>query len=284
MLVEESLNETSKLLCNKIEEIFSKSNNNCLGIKTLIEAMRYCSLANGKRIRPFLTIETAKIFGVEIEKSLQAAVAIELIHTYSLIHDDLPSIDNDSIRRNQPSCHIKYNESIAILTGDALLTFAFELLSDESTHIDANIRCKLIKSISKRAGFKGMVGGQASELLLEKKDFDIKNIINIQKMKTGEMFAVSCQAGAIIGNAPKNLCDSLCKYAYDLGLIFQILDDIQDLENDKKTSKTTFVTLMGIEKSKEYIDTLAKQAIKHLDIFKEKGVLLIELLNYIRSL
>lgn len=284
MNIEKILNKTSEILNTKIKEIFLRNKENHPGILNLLDSMSYCSLSGGKRIRPFLTIEVAKIFGVEINSSLETAIAIELIHTYSLIHDDLPCIDDDSIRRNQPSCHMKYNEATAVLTGDALLTFAFEILSSQSAHKDPNKRCELINSIAKSAGFKGMIGGQLADLeSIKNKEINIEQISDIQKMKTGEMFSVSCEAGAIMGYADQNSQDSIKQYGYNLGMIFQAIDDIKDLEQDKKLSKATVATLLDAENLKNYIENLSEKALKNLDRFETKATNLRELIEYIQK-
>lgn len=255
----------------------------------LIEAMRYSSLAPGKRLRPFLTVTSANLFGVSRSSSLQAAAAIEFIHTYSLIHDDLPAMDDDDMRRGQLSCHKKFDEATAILAGDALLTYAFEVLADRSTHGSHNVRCELIRCLGKAAGSRGMVGGQMLDLMSEEREMNINEIIHLQRLKTGELFAVSCEAGAILGNGAPNLRNLLRGYAHDIGLAFQITDDLLDAEagdndnerNDKSSGKATFVSAMGVEKAKEQAKILAEQAINHLHTFGKKADLLRDLARYI---
>ncbi len=255
----------------------------------LIEAMRYCVLSPGKRLRPFLTVTSASLFGVSQESSLQAASAIEFIHAYSLIHDDLPAMDDDDFRRGQPSCHIKFDEATAILAGDALLTLAFEILSDPSTHSNPSVRSELIRVIAKAAGCSGMVGGQMMDLVSDNKLLSINEIIHLQRLKTGELFAVSCEAGAILGNAAPNLRNLLKCYAHDIGLAFQITDDLLDAEyadndnsdrTDKSSGKPTFVSALGKKKAREQAQILADQAISHLHTFGKKADLLRELAYY----
>lgn len=252
------------------------------GEDTLIKAMRYSALSGGKRLRPFLTVASAKLFGVSREASLCAAAAIEFIHTYSLIHDDLPSMDNDAMRRGKPSCHVVFGEAGAILAGDALLTFAFQVLSDERVHPDPAVRCELIRTLSVASGYRGMAGGQMMDLEAENKQLSIDEIIRLQRLKTGELFAMSCEAGAILGKAPKMPRNALRGYAHDLGLAFQITDDLLDAEGtrsevgkevnkDKRAGKATLVSVLGIERAKEQARILANQAIGHLEIFDKKA-------------
>jgi len=257
----------------------------------LNEAMRYSALSEGKRLRPFLTVTTANLFGVSQSSSLQLAAAIEFVHTYSLIHDDLPAMDDDDVRRGKPSCHIEFDEATAILAGDALLTLAFEILSDRSTHTSHAVRCELVRSLAKAAGGNGMVGGQMVDLESDNREMSINEIINLQRLKTGELFAVSCEGGAVLGNAPEHLRKLLKGYAHDIGLAFQITDDLLDAnasdndnENnriDKSSNKATFVSAMGARKAKDQAKILADQAVRHLHVFGKKADLLRDLASYI---
>lgn len=257
----------------------------------LNEAMRYSALSEGKRLRPFLTVTTANLFGVSQSSSLQLAAAIEFVHTYSLIHDDLPAMDDDDVRRGKPSCHIEFDEATAILAGDALLTLAFEILSDRSTHTSHAVRCELVRSLAKAAGGNGMVGGQMVDLESDNREMSINEIINLQRLKTGELFAVSCEGGAVLGNAPEHLRKLSKGYAHDIGLAFQITDDLLDAnasdndnENnriDKSSNKATFVSAMGARKAKDQAKILADQAVRHLHIFGKKADLLRDLASYI---
>lgn len=262
------------------------------GEYTLIKAMRYSSLSGGKRLRPFLTVTCANLFGVSREASLLTAAAIEFIHTYSLIHDDLPAMDNDAMRRGKPSCHIVFGEAAALLAGDALLTFAFQVLADERVHPDPSVRCDLIKTLSIAAGYRGMAGGQMMDLEAEHKQLSIDEIIRLQRLKTGELFAISCEAGAILGKAPKMPRYALRGYAHDLGLAFQITDDLLDAEGtrakvgkevkkDKAAGKATLVSILGVERAREQARILANQAIGHLESFDKKADELRELAEYV---
>ena len=250
--------------------------------KCLTEAMRYVVLAGGKRIRPFLVTASSGLFNVSESSALRTAAAVEMVHCYSLVHDDLPAMDNDDLRRGQPTCHIKYDEATAILAGDALLTKAFEILANPATHPDPKVRCELIEELAKAVGEKGMVGGQILDLLSKQRTLDKPEVTRLQRMKTGELIAVSCEAGAILGKAPEAVRHALRAYAHDLGLAFQIVDDLLDVEGnetdvgkktgkDKAAGKATFVSLLGIENARKRAEMLAEQAARHLEIFEEKA-------------
>lgn len=258
----------------------------------LIEAMRYASLSSGKRIRPFMVVSSAEIFGVAKQSAMRTAAAIEMVHCYSLVHDDLPAMDDDDLRRGQPTCHIKYDEATAILAGDALLTKAFEVLADEATHADPQVRAELVFSLSKAIGDEGMVGGQMLDLLAEQRDLDVPEITRLQRMKTGMLIGISCEAGAILGKSTEQNRHALHAYAHDLGLAFQIVDDLLDVEGtaeevgkqtgkDADAGKATFVSLLGVERARNQADMLAEQAIQHLDLFKDKAEPLRDLAKFV---
>ena len=248
----------------------------------VVEAMRYASLAGGKRVRPFLVCATAALFDVEESRALRAAAAVELIHCYSLVHDDLPAMDDDELRRGQPTCHIAFDEATAILAGDALLTKAFEVLADAKTHAEPSIRSALVKVLAKASGHEGMVGGQIIDLYAENHELDVSEITRLQRMKTGALIAVSCDIGALMGEASEEARHYLREYAHDIGLAFQIADDLLDVTGDeaevgKKTQKdagagkATFVSLLGVDKASEQAHMLSQQAQEHLTIFGEKA-------------
>ena len=264
------------------------------GESTVIEAMRYSALSGGKRLRPFLTVASADLFGVTRDSSLMVAAAIEFVHTYSLVHDDLPAMDNDPLRRGKPSCHVQFGEAAAILAGDALLTFAFQVLSDERTHPNPLVRVELMRSLALAAGFRGMVGGQMMDIEAEGRELSIDEIIRLQRLKTGELFAHSCEAGAILGKAPRALRNALYRYAHDMGLAFQITDDLLDAEGtrtetgktvrkDAEAGKATLVSVMGIDRAKEQAKVLARQAIGHLAPFDKQADVLRDLAEYVIS-
>ncbi len=259
---------------------------------TIIEAMRYSALSGGKRLRPFLTVKCANLFGVSLKASLNTAAAIEFMHTYSLIHDDLPAMDDDDLRRGKPAAHIKFGEAAAILAGDALLTFAFQVLSSEQVHANPAVRCDLMQSLTKAGGYNGMVAGQMMDLEAENRTLSVDEIIRLQRLKTGELFAVSCEAGAILGKAPMKMRSALRRYAHDMGLAFQIRDDLLDAEGkreetgkavnkDKEAGKATLIEALGIDRAKEQSKTLAQQAINHLDVFDKKADILRELADFV---
>jgi farnesyl diphosphate synthase len=250
------------------------------------EAMRYAALGPGKRLRPFLVLASSHLFGVSDRNALQAAVAIELLHTYSLIHDDLPAMDDSDLRRGRPTCHKVFDDAAAILAGDGLLTLAFEVLSDPDAHDDPAVRVELISCLAKAAGAAGMVGGQQIDLLVEHSPpLDIDAIMRLQRLKTGALIAFSCEAGAILGQASAGDRRALVDYAYDLGLAFQIADDLLDIEGteaetgksvgrDAQAGKATFVSLLGLAGAKQQAQLLVEQGIGQLEIFGDKADLM----------
>lgn len=261
--------------------------------RRVVEAMRYSALSGGKCLRPFLVMQSAGLFGIEKERAVRVAVALEMIHCYSLIHDDLPAMDNDEMRRGQPTAHIKFDEATAILAGDALQTRAFGIIAAEDALFEPAIRCQLIAELSKAAGMNGMIGGQMLDILAEQMDdMDLPEIIRLQQMKTGRLFSFGCEAGAIMGKASHEERQALKAYARDVGLAFQITDDILDVEGDVESMgkavrkdldahKATFISLLGLEKAKEQADALSYQAIASLENFDEKADLLRDLARYI---
>jgi farnesyl diphosphate synthase len=258
----------------------------------VMEAMRYSSLGGGKRVRPFLVTASADLFGVPRDASLRVAAAVEMVHCYSLIHDDLPAMDDDDLRRGRPTCHIEFDEATAILAGDALLTKAFEVLADDATHQDARVRADLVLALAKASGHEGMVGGQMLDLVAEDHELDVPEITRLQRMKTGELIAVSCEAGAILGKASDHARLQLHAYAHDIGLAFQIADDLLDVEGDAESvgkatgkdaaaGKATFVSLLGVERAREQAEMLGKQAQEHLEPFGYIAKPLAELAHFI---
>ena len=253
--------------------------------RQLIESMRYASLDGGKRLRPFLLMQSAGLFGVGKRSALRTGSALELIHCYSLVHDDLPAMDDDDLRRGKPTVHKQFDEATAILAGDALLTLAFEVLTHPETHANAGVRCNLVAALAKAAGAHGMVGGQMIDLQAKNETFDIGQITQLQRLKTGELIAYACEGGAILGQASNDAREALRGYAHDLGLAFQIADDLLDVEGsveevgkavnkDEDAGKATFVSILGVEHARSQANRLAVQAIDHLAIFGEKADLL----------
>jgi len=253
--------------------------------RKVIEAMRYATLGPGKRLRPFLVVESAALFDVPRGHALRAGAALECVHCYSLVHDDLPAMDDDDLRRGRPTVHRAFDEATAILAGDALLTHAFEILADAATHPDPAIRLKLIAGLAKAAGMAGMVGGQMLDIEAESLvDSKISDIIRIQSLKTGALFRFACEAGAILGDADPA---PLRQYADNIGLAFQIADDILDVESspealgkatqkDKGKGKATFVDLLGLDGARKKAGALAAEAIAALEPYGRRAGTLCE--------
>ena len=251
----------------------------------IYDAMRYTTLGGGKRLRPFLVTESARLFDVPKLSALRTGAALELIHCYSLVHDDLPAMDDDDLRRGKPTVHKKFDEATAILAGDGLLTMAFEVLADPATHPDAAIRAALVLAIAKAAGVRGMVGGQMIDLEAETKTLNLREITQLQQLKTGALIGFACEAGAILGRAPAEARKALRAYADTLGLAFQIADDLLDVEGsveetgkavgkDANAGKATFVSLLGVDGARKKANTLVDQAVSHLSSFDDRADLL----------
>ncbi len=258
------------------------------------EAMRYSALAPGKRLRPFLVLAGARLFGIARPCALQVAAAIEMVHAYSLVHDDLPAMDNSDLRRGRPTCHKEFDEATAVLAGDGLLTAAFEVLSRPDTHSDPAVRCELVAALAASAGAAGMVGGQMIDLIAERQALDIGAITRLQRMKTGALIAFACEAGAILAKAPAEPRTALRGYAHDLGLAFQIADDLLDVEGsatetgkpvgaDAAAGKATFVSILGVGRARGQAELLIRQAVAHLDLFGGRAELLREAARFVIS-
>ena len=242
------------------------------------EAMRYAVFAGGKRLRPFLVATSAKLFGVAARSALRAAAALEVMHTYSLVHDDLPCMDDDMLRRGKPTTHVQFDEATAVLAGDALLTIAFEILAAAETHPKADVRCELVSGLARAAGSEGMVGGQMMDMQAPDKSHDATDVITLQRLKTGALFEFACEAGAILGEAGREAREALRAYARDFGLAFQITDDLIDtlgdagvagksVGKDKNQGKATLISIYGIEGARTEAETLAARAATRLDGF-----------------
>ncbi|MFM7345968.1 MAG: polyprenyl synthetase family protein [Tagaea sp.] len=248
----------------------------------LHEAMRYACLGGGKRIRPFLALETARLFSVDEACALRVACAVEFVHCYSLVHDDLPAMDDDDLRRGRPTVHKAFDEATAILAGDALLTKAFEVLAHPLTHADPAVRSDLVLALALASGADGMVGGQQIDLAAEGETLDIGQITRLQRLKTGALIGFAAQSGAILGKAPAHVRHTLVAFAHDLGLAFQMADDLIDVEGsadmagkatgkDASRGKATFVSILGPDRARAQAGLLAEQAARHLDLFDEKA-------------
>ncbi|MEZ5897725.1 MAG: polyprenyl synthetase family protein [Parvularculaceae bacterium] len=248
----------------------------------VVDAMRHGALDGGKRLRPFLVIAAADMFDCPRTRSVRAGCAVEMIHCYSLIHDDLPAMDDSDLRRGRPSVHKAYDDATAILAGDALLTQAFEILAEPATHPDAEVRCALALELAKASGREGMVGGQMIDIYAEQKDFDLAGIEELQRLKTGALIRFSAIGGGLVGGASQGEVASLRAYAEDLGLAFQIVDDLLDafgdadalgkpVGQDADMDKATFVKLLGAEGARTQAKNLVERAKGHLDRFGPAG-------------
>lgn len=260
------LQETASLIDKEIANLLPAKQDK------LSEAMRYSALSAGKRLRPFLLIEVADIFSVERKYSLRAAASVEIIHSYSLIHDDLPAMDNDDFRRGMPSCHKQFDEATAILAGDALLTLAFEILADQATHHDARIRCNLIKILAENIGVKGIAGGQMLDLIYERNILaNYDQLVKMHWMKTARLFMACCMMGAQLGHADEISTQHLTKYGEYFGLAFQFADDLADLKQQKPLNNNNIVKLMGETNIKRIIEELVESAQKEIAFFAAQG-------------
>ena len=258
----------------------------------LMRAMRHSALANGKRMRPFYVIETGAMFDAPEKSLLRTAAALECIHCYSLIHDDLPCMDDDDFRRGQPTVHKAFNEATAVLAGDALLTLAFKILASRETHQDPHIRLKLLERLADSSGAQGMVGGQMIDMLETDSPRDLNAITRMQRLKTGALISYSVEAGGIIGGANEAERHALHGFAHDLGLAYQISDDLLDatgdeadvgkpLRTDEAAGKANFVTLLGVEQAQERVRLLAAQAKEHLAIFHSRANILLQSVDFV---
>jgi len=259
----------------------------------LFEAMRYASMGGGKRLRGFLVLEGAAQFSVSREAALRVAAAIEMLHAYSLVHDDLPCMDDDDLRRGKPTVHRAFDEATAVLAGDALQTQAFLVLSEPDTHPDPAVRAELCRALARAAGARGMCGGQMLDMLAEEagRPLEEAEIGRLQLLKTGKLIEFSAEAGAILGKAPIQLRHALSAYGRDMGAAFQIADDVLDAtasaeETGKRTGKdadagkATLVGLLGLERARLQAERLAAQAQDHLDAFGEAAAHLRTLADY----
>ena len=258
----------------------------------LAEAMRYATLGGGKRLRAFLVMESAALFAVAPTCAARVAAAIEMLHAYSLVHDDLPAMDDDDLRRGKPSCHKAFDEATAILVGDALQSRAFEVLAEPDTHSDPQARSELVAALAAAAGARGMAGGQMIDMLAEGQTLDAHAISRLQLLKTGRLIQFSAEAGAILGRAPLPQRHLLAAYGRDLGAAFQIADDLLDAEGtteetgktagkDAAAGKATMVAVLGVERARAQAELLARQAAAHMESFGERAALLRALAAYV---
>jgi farnesyl diphosphate synthase len=260
--------------------------------RRLVEAMRYAVLGEGKRLRPFLVSESAALFYVPRLQALRVGAALECVHCYSLVHDDLPAMDDDDLRRGRPTVHKAFDEATAILAGDGLLSLGFEIIADVSTHPNAAVRLALITALARASGMAGMVAGQMLDIDAETQNItDVFSIVDIQKLKTGALFRFACEAGAILGGGDPG---PLRQYADNIGLAYQIADDILDVEStptalgkatqkDRRKGKATFVDILGLVGAKERADQLAADAITALEPYGPRAERLREAAQFMVS-
>ena len=257
----------------------------------LFEAMRYASIGGGKRLRPLLVVASCALFNVDRAAALRVGCAVEAIHVYSLIHDDLPCMDDDDLRRGKPTVHKAFDEAIAVLAGDSLHALAFELVIDEAVNADPFVRIELAEGLARASGPSGMAGGQMMDIAAESETFDLNAVTRLQQIKTGALISFSVEAGAIMGRVPPEGRGSLRGYARDLGLAFQIADDLLDEEGDESLAgkalhkdaaagKATFLSLLGIERARAQAQMLVDQAISQLNSFGEEADLLRAIARY----
>jgi farnesyl diphosphate synthase len=251
----------------------------------LYQAMRHAAIGGGKRLRPLLVVAAGTLFHVDRERALRVGLAVECIHVYSLIHDDLPCMDDDDLRRGKPTVHKAFDEATAVLAGDSLHALAFEVLADPATHEDPFVRAELIAELGRASGPAGMAGGQMMDLVAESTRLDIGAVTRLQQLKTGALIGFCLEAGGIMGRVPAEGRTPLRGYARDVGLAFQIADDLLDAEGEEaKTGKRvgkdgakgkeTFVSLLGIERARQQAQLLAGQAVAHLSTFGAEADLL----------
>ncbi len=257
----------------------------------LFQAMRHASIGGGKRLRPLLVVASCALFNVDRAAALRVGCAVEAIHVYSLIHDDLPCMDDDDMRRGKPTVHKAFDEAIAVLAGDSLHALAFELVVDEGVSTDPFVRIELAEGLARASGPSGMAGGQMMDIAAETQTFDLNGVTRLQQMKTGALMAFSVEAGAIMGRVPPEGRGSLRGYARDVGLAFQIADDLLDEEGDEALAgkalhkdaaagKATFLSLLGVERARAQAQMLVDQAIAHLGSFGPEADLLRSIARY----
>jgi farnesyl diphosphate synthase len=258
----------------------------------LFEAMRHAAIGGGKRMRPLLVCAACELFHVDRAAALRVATAIEAIHVYSLVHDDLPCMDDDDMRRGRPTVHIQYDEATAVLAGDSLHALAFEMLADEATNPDPFVRIELVSELARASGPSGMAGGQAMDLAAETETFDLSTVTRLQQLKTGALIGFCLEAAAIMGHVQPEGRTRLRGYARDIGLAFQIADDLLDVEGDEAAvgkplhkdvdaGKATFVSLLGVERARRQAEMLVDQAIAHLSAFGPEANLLRAVARYV---
>lgn len=282
----------AKRIAAGVDRLFDEAlTNRCDGRDQLCHAMRHAGIGGGKRLRPLLTVAAARLFGIDEERALRAGAAIEAIHVYSLIHDDLPCMDDDDLRRGKPTVHKAFDEATAVLAGDCFHALAFELLADDRTHEDPFVRSELVLELAKASGIDGMGGGQAMDLAAEGQTLDLQAITRLQQLKTGALIEYSVEAAVIMGRVAEEGRARYRGYARNVGLAFQIADDLLDhegdeaaagkkLQKDAEAGKATFVSLLGADRARQQAEMLVTQAIEHLHGHGEEADLLRAIARY----
>jgi farnesyl diphosphate synthase len=286
------LERTAWTVEQRLGELLAANETTPPGGAELGEAMRYAALGGGKRLRPFLLIQSARLFDVPEDHALDPACALECVHCYSLVHDDLPAMDDDGVRRGRATLHVAFDEATAILAGDSLLTLAFEIMSAPGTHQDPAIRADLVLSLAKASGWQGMALGQALDLSAEQRPFSAEETAAMQALKTGALFRFACEAGAILGRADQRSRDALRHYAGAFGQAFQLADDLLDAQGDAEAmgkaaakdadrGKATLVALLGLEGAKAKLAGLVAEAEDALKPFGAKAEMLVDAARFV---
>jgi farnesyl diphosphate synthase len=287
---EQRLNEVADRITVALDQLIPAANG---PEAKLMRAMRHGALSKGKRLRPFITIEVGRMFGAQEKALLRAAAAIECMHAYSLIHDDLPCMDDDDYRRGQPTVHKAFDQATAVLAGDALQALAFEIMASSETHRDAMMRCRLIERMAAAAGARGMVGGQIIDMNpISNTDEPLQVLTRMQRLKTGALITFAGEAGALLGGALENERQAIAGYTNDLGLAFQIVDDLLDVEGDpailgkavakdQSAGKVNFVSLLGVQGAQDRVRYLAAQAKQHLAPFGTRAASLLHTVDFV---
>jgi farnesyl diphosphate synthase len=282
----------AKRIAGEVDQIFEEALvDRCDGRDRLCQAMRHAGIGGGKRLRPLMTVAAARLFGIGEDRALRAGAAIEAVHVYSLIHDDLPCMDDDDMRRGKPTVHKAYDEATAVLAGDCFHALAFELLADDRTHEDPFVRSELVLELAKASGIDGMAGGQMMDLVAEGSDFDLNAITRLQQLKTGALIEYAVEAAVIMGRVAPEGRARYRGYARNVGLAFQIADDLLDhfgdeaaagkkLRKDEEAGKATFVSLLGADRARTQAEMLVTQAIEHLHGHGEEADLLRAIARY----
>jgi farnesyl diphosphate synthase len=258
----------------------------------LLAAMRHGVLSGGKRLRPFLLIESARLCGVSGQRALRSAAALECVHCYSLIHDDLPAMDDDDLRRGEPTVHRVFDDATAILAGDSLLTLAFEIIADEATHGDAAVRVELVAMLARASGIGGMAGGQMLDLENEARPAETREALRVHEMKTGALIRFACEAGAVVAQAPSEQRQALSAFGRRIGIAFQLADDILDVTastdklgkqaaKDSSRRKATLVAILGLAEARRMADRLLAEAEIQLELFGDRANLLRQAARFI---